>query len=419
MTYRAGSERGVREYERDYLQLATCRKIVGQYAEWIKLFPWKLFCTFTFSRRVFDEKANNVFADFINQLERFLGCDVGYVRGDEKRFSGCGKPACGRHFHVLLTSAAPMTSGSVEQLWKSVAGGWSDDTGALVLLFDPALRGVSYVLKLINQLDGDWDFRNLHLFHPGGEPEFTHRRFRRRMRRHIYRTNLFLRTQVTTAPFQMVDFSSAIDCTASMGPRSDSSGWNGPTAYISKSEAEWVRPYCERLKAVIEAASHRVAEGPDATHESIRDVNDLQQRLKSPKEAHGDLQTDEDLIRLALERNDVEDTWVAAISAVTPEYTKRLTKKELSRLCTLRKDVGAELFQRVVRSVVQRWDKWVLEDDKGTPCTADPGRPPVRYLIRCVEVAGLALKDRVSVSNETLEAYMDWLNSPPGVLYPL
>jgi hypothetical protein len=46
--------------------------------------------------------------------------------------------------------------------------------GALVLPYDPNLNGVSYVLKQINQPDGDWDFRKLHLFHPlAGEEKVT------------------------------------------------------------------------------------------------------------------------------------------------------------------------------------------------------------------------------------------------------
>jgi hypothetical protein len=141
--------------------------------------------------------------------------------------------------------------------------------------------------------------------------------------------------------------------------------------------------------------------------------------LESGDEGHANPQIGNDLIQLAIDRKDVEDIWTAAISTVAPEYTKRLTRKELSRLCYSRKMAGAQLFQRIVLSVVRRWDQWVLEDDKGAPCTADPGRPPVRYLIRFAEVAACEFKDRENVSDEKIEAMMDWLNGQPGSKYPL
>jgi hypothetical protein len=191
MTYLAGSEKGSSSYEREYRNRAACRKAIAHCAEWIKLVPWDLFCTFTFAWKASDQQADEAFARFINQLERKLRSDVGYVRGDEKRFSGCGKPACGRHFHVLLTSAAIMASKDVEELWTSVAGQRSDDAGALVVPFNPSLNGVAYVLKLINQAGGDWSFRNLHLFHPSATPEMFKLRWRRHLRRHRSRVQRF------------------------------------------------------------------------------------------------------------------------------------------------------------------------------------------------------------------------------------
>jgi hypothetical protein len=146
-----------------------------------------------------------------------------------------------------------------------------------------------------------------------------------------------------------------------------------------------------------------------------------QQLLEVNNESHIDSETDEDLIQLTRYRKNVESVWTAAISAVTPTYTIPPTRKQLSRLCDVRSKIDAELFQRIVWAVVRRWDQWVLEDDKGMPCTADPGRPPIQYLIRYVEFAGFELKDRGDISDEILEALMDWMNSGPGdgVPYPL
>jgi hypothetical protein len=51
----------------------------------------------------------------------------------------------------------------MEALWMSIAGTGSSGAGAQVQAYDPSLNGASYVLKLINRVDGDWDFKKLHL----------------------------------------------------------------------------------------------------------------------------------------------------------------------------------------------------------------------------------------------------------------
>ncbi len=103
MPNRARQYERARWYERENLPYAADWKLVEGYADWLKLVEWKLFCTFTFAGKVSDAHANRGFDEFIDGLERHVKCDVGYVRGDERRFSGCGKPASGRHFHALLT----------------------------------------------------------------------------------------------------------------------------------------------------------------------------------------------------------------------------------------------------------------------------------------------------------------------------
>lgn len=159
-------EQPPRWYERGHWPYARDRHAVKKYADWVKVVPWQLFCTFTFAWKVSDPQADKTFVEFINRLEGSLKCNVAYVRGDEKRFSGCGKPACGRHFHVLLTSEVPLHPAIVEFFWESMAGKRSDDAGAKAEPYDPHQNGVSYILKSINAPNGDWKFRKLHLFHP-------------------------------------------------------------------------------------------------------------------------------------------------------------------------------------------------------------------------------------------------------------
>jgi hypothetical protein len=181
----------VRWYERTRWPYAADRRTADEYATWLKLIPWTLFGTFTFAWKVSDPQAAKVFDEFIDRLERNIRCDVAHVRGDEKRLSGCGKPASGRHFHVLMASAAPVGPSFVEGLWMSMAGTRSDGAGAQVQAYDASLNGASYVLKLINRVDGDWAFRKLHLVHPSVSVGMLNLRQRRNLRRHEARKQSF------------------------------------------------------------------------------------------------------------------------------------------------------------------------------------------------------------------------------------
>jgi hypothetical protein len=185
MIEKAKQERPAKWYERDHMPYLTDRTIVSACANWVKQIDWQLFCTFTFAWEISDVRADKVFVEFINRLERSLKCDVGYVRGDEKRPSGCGKPACARHFHALLTSVAPMHPAFVKELWQSMAGNRRDDAGAKVEPYNSALHGAHYVLKLVNTVNGDWKFRKFELFHPEARSlQKMTARFRRCLCRH-------------------------------------------------------------------------------------------------------------------------------------------------------------------------------------------------------------------------------------------
>jgi hypothetical protein len=169
----------------------------NQYAEWVWMIDWQLICTLTFPSRVSDDRAREVFAVFIDSLERTLHSDVAHVYGAEKRFAGRGKPACGRHFHVLLTSVAPMHPAFVRWLWNNMVGTDDDDVSARTDDDDASAKvehycrnqfGVRYVLKSLTEPLGDWGFRNLHLFHPEARnlQDLT-RQQKRHLRRHKIR----------------------------------------------------------------------------------------------------------------------------------------------------------------------------------------------------------------------------------------
>jgi hypothetical protein len=135
---------------------------------------------------VSDIHANKVFDEFIERLEKTMLGPIAYVRGDEKRFSGCGKPGAPRHFHAVLAAHRRLDPQFVRDLWMSLAGRREEGAGADARIYDPSLGGLSYVLKFIHQPQGDWDLGNLDLYlcAPGSA---MNSRGRRRLARHSER----------------------------------------------------------------------------------------------------------------------------------------------------------------------------------------------------------------------------------------
>lgn len=161
-----------------------------EYVAWLRPLPWEIFATLTFAWPVSDPQALKVFRQFIDRIEKGLRGPIALVRGDEKRFSGCGKPGAPRHFHVLMAAHRPLDRRWVCEHWMRLAGYRSNGAGADARIYDASLPGVDYVLKFINQPDGDWDFRNLDLFLPTAEVGQFSRRQRRRLVRHERRMAL-------------------------------------------------------------------------------------------------------------------------------------------------------------------------------------------------------------------------------------
>src|SRR5438045_9782229 len=123
--------------------------------------PWQLFCTFTFAWSVSDAQAMGVFNAFVNRLECSLRCPITYLRGDEKRFSGCGKPGSPRHFHAVLAAPYALDRKFVSDTWMSMAGRGANGAGTDARIYDPSLPGLAYILKFKDDADGNWEFRNL------------------------------------------------------------------------------------------------------------------------------------------------------------------------------------------------------------------------------------------------------------------
>jgi hypothetical protein len=157
---------------------------LSAYVDWLEGIPWQIFCTFTFAWQVSDPQAVKVFGEFVGRMERFLRGPIVILRGDEKRFSGCGMPGAPRHFHTLMAAHRRLNPRSVGDQWMSVAGRRKNGAGADVRVYDPSLGGLAYVLKFINQPMGDWDVRNVDLFLRSSDQWPLNARLRRRQARH-------------------------------------------------------------------------------------------------------------------------------------------------------------------------------------------------------------------------------------------
>ena len=160
------------------------------YVTWLQQVKWQLFCTFTFAWPVSDTQAEGVFRTFIDRLEHGIHGPIAYLRGDEKRFSGCGKPGAPRHFHVLMTAHCRLDPRLVADVWCSLAGRRKNGAGADVRRYDPQLGGLAYTLKFIDQPGGNWDVRNLDLFLPRHGTKPLKCRQRRRASRQAKRLEL-------------------------------------------------------------------------------------------------------------------------------------------------------------------------------------------------------------------------------------
>lgn len=156
------------------------------YVEWLRSIPWQLFCTLRFAWRVSDAQAVRVFNAFVNIVEKQIRQPLAYIRGDEKRASGCGKPAAPRHYHALFAAGCQLEPDWLAKVWMAMAGSGANGAGAEIRVYDPSRNGLAYTLKFIFQPNGDWDFRSLDLFLTADAIKIDSRK-RRRLARHATR----------------------------------------------------------------------------------------------------------------------------------------------------------------------------------------------------------------------------------------
>jgi hypothetical protein len=145
--------------------IQTAPKAVQQ---WLDPVAWQLFATLEFPYATSEEPAARKFDQMLDALERNLRSSVAYVKSTEIRSKyGAVVP---RHVHCALTAIKPIPSHLVTVLWLDSVGrgrlGEKSDL-AVVETYKPERRGIAYITKQIGTQQGDWSFKNVHLFAPG------------------------------------------------------------------------------------------------------------------------------------------------------------------------------------------------------------------------------------------------------------
>lgn len=133
-------------------------------AEWLQPVPWQLFATLEFPWNALPETATMKFDQMIDTMERTLRTRVCCVNASETHSkSGAQVPL---HIHASFTAAKLISRQLVAGIWAEGVGRTNSVGGDLARVepFNPAMGGIGYIVKLINDPDCEWGFRNLHLF---------------------------------------------------------------------------------------------------------------------------------------------------------------------------------------------------------------------------------------------------------------
>jgi len=209
--------------ESDRTRVYELQGRVSHYANWLSVIPWQLFATLTFARPVGDARATQVFGGCVDRMEQYFRCPLVYVRGDERRFSGCGMPSIRRHFHVLFAAAVPLGPRVCSRYLDPDGRKPEERRGCGCSNLRSDRGALAYSLKQIFEIDGDWSFANLDLYLPNPG---AHRsaRTRRRLARHAKRA--LVADVVSFQPGQRRERTSTLDhvgtrprMSAECGPR--------------------------------------------------------------------------------------------------------------------------------------------------------------------------------------------------------
>jgi hypothetical protein len=139
--------------------------LVVAYGDFLHQWAWDQYATLTFGRKQSEANCIRLYNQFINSLGRTTHGRVGWVRADEKRWSGFGSPEVPLHFHSLLKYQHAPAREAVAALWKSMAG------DALIESYRSGGGAAYYIAKMFPDEGSNYAFGGLeHFDHSEGSP---------------------------------------------------------------------------------------------------------------------------------------------------------------------------------------------------------------------------------------------------------
>jgi hypothetical protein len=149
-------------------------------SEWLKPIKWQHFLTLELPWSARPATAIAKFSSMLNKLERAIRTRACVVHGAETRSkSGATVPL---HFHAAMTAVKPIPAQLIVDLWLHEVGRDGATTSAsgevvvrkgkvksdlaLVVPYNPALNGIGYIMKQVQDDSFHWDTRNINLLTP-------------------------------------------------------------------------------------------------------------------------------------------------------------------------------------------------------------------------------------------------------------
>jgi hypothetical protein len=132
--------------------------LVSAYGDFISQWPWDHYATLTFGRKLSQASCLRHWDEFIDSLGRNTRGRVGWIRADERRWSGYASPEIPLHFHALLKYQHVPAPDEVAGLWRSRAG------DAKVEAYNCGGGAAYYIAKMFPYEDTRYDMGGLEHF---------------------------------------------------------------------------------------------------------------------------------------------------------------------------------------------------------------------------------------------------------------
>jgi hypothetical protein len=116
-------------------------------------FPWQLYCTFTFPRRLRygDEQARTIWNEFLSFLEAAHPDTICRLVAEESQHAHGVLAGIRLHYHALFASDTPIGETVIRDLWHKLVG--NGKKSIEIDRYDPCRGAVGYCLKTVGSPD--------------------------------------------------------------------------------------------------------------------------------------------------------------------------------------------------------------------------------------------------------------------------